>query len=135
MKIIINNYTIKFKDITNNFINKEELVDFMSYCLDYPMIKKNKLDFEMEIIILLNKYIYANMLTKQIIISMIGSMIIFNIKYKKFEYLKKLNLYYHLDTKIKYLIFIINNIEELTTKISVNNKFDILDFIFDYNCN
>ena len=82
MKIIINNYTIKFKDNSNNFINKEELEDFLSYCLEYPIIKKNKLEFEMEIIILHNKYIYANMITKQIIISMIGSMIIFNIKYK-----------------------------------------------------
>ena len=166
MKIIINNYTIKFKDSFINEtsdkqifgylftfkqmpltkillmrINKEEITDFISYCLEFPIVKKTKIDFEIEIMILFDKYKQSNNITKYIIIGMIGSMILFNIKYKNFKYLNNLESYFQLDPNIKYLIIMINNLEELIITHNnnnnniTNNKFNILDFIFDYNCN
>ncbi len=119
-------------------ININDFKEFIVSCLEFPIIKTSKFDFEINIILLITKYYNMDKISRSIILSMIGSMLIFNIKYKKFIYLKKLEPFIHSDDMIKYLIIIANNIKNLKQekiipeKDFLYNEINILDFIFDY---
>ncbi len=119
-------------------ININDFKEFIVSCLEFPIIKTSKFDFEINIILLVTKYYNMDKITRCIILSMIGSLMIFNIKYKKFIYLKKLEPFIHCDDMVKYLIIIANNINNLKQdkiipeKNISYNEINILDFIFDY---
>jgi hypothetical protein len=87
-------YMFIIKNPSSNFygkyiynINMNEFKEFIVSCLDFPIIKTSKFDFEINIILLITKYYNMDNVARSIILSMIGSMLIFNIKYKKFIYL------------------------------------------------
>lgn len=158
MNIIINDMIVKIGD--NNIINKynknfeylfvinyhkyiytintNDFTEFIMNCLEFPLIKPNKFEFEINIILLVTKYFNSNNVARNIITSMIGSMLIFNIKYKKYNYIKKLHNFIHCDNNIKYLIILANNMTEIKLDSIIqetnkhNENINMLDFIFDY---
>jgi hypothetical protein len=119
-------------------INTYDFKEFIKSCLEFPIIKNNKFEFEINIILLITKYYNSDIISRGIILSMIGSLILFNIKYKKFIYLKKLEPFICTDNIIKYLIIIVNNIKSMKKekiikeKNSITDEINVLDFIFDY---
>jgi hypothetical protein len=120
-------------------IDKNDFIEFIKLCLNTSPIKETSINFELDIITLISKYYHSNKITRKIICIMIGRLLLYNINYKDFYYLKRLDFFFHEDLEIKYLIILVNNLSECKLdSLQKNNdktsfkKINILDFIFDY---
>lgn len=134
-------FILKETQITKCYImkiDKNDFIEFIKSCLITSPNKETRINFELDIITLISKYNQSDEITKKIICIMIGRLILYNINYKSFYYLRKLELFFHEDLEIKYLIILINNL--LECKLNLPQKYDkpvfkninILDFTFDY---
>ena len=146
-------------------INNNHFKQFIRDCIEFEFEIKSKFDFETEVIQLIEKYSNIN---KQIINYLnikLGSLILSNLKYKNFAYLKKIEKYFipeyanitdtncskNNNLQIQYLIIMINNLINVSTNPTINlnyqidknllfqniktDQYDHLDFIFDYFTN
>ena len=135
-------FILRENKIYGNYIININIDDFKNYiklCLQSKFNTTSKINFELDIISLICKFYDSDIITKKIICIMIGKLILSNIKYKNFYYLKKLELFFHVNDEIKYLLILITNIIECNPKsviykpyIKVIQDSDIIDFIFDY---
>jgi hypothetical protein len=137
-------FILKESQITKSIIIKIDLNDFKEFiksCLITNPNKESRINFELDIITLISKYCHSDAITRKIICIMIGRLLLYNINYRNFYYLRKLELFFHEDLEIKYLIILVNNLLEcksnLQLKLPQNNNIsfkniNILDFVFDY---
>lgn len=134
-------FILNYYKICRNYlidINMDDFTNFLNLCLETPIMSKStRINFELDIISLVNKYINAtDTITRKVACIVIGRLLLSNIKYKNFSYLKKLELYFYEENEIKYLIIMINNLIECTKydiaiKPSIKD-INMIDFVFDY---
>ena len=121
-------------------IDMNDFKNFIMLCLETTLNISTKTNFELDIISLIAKFNSSNITTQKIICIMIGRLILYNIKYKNFYYLRKLELFFHYIVEIKYLLILITNLTECKPKYNISKRpsldtlqdSDIIDFIFDY---
>ena len=144
-KITKNNFNylfiLKETQITKSYIvkiDKNDFIEFIKSCLITSPTKESRINFELDIITLISKYCNSDEITRKIICIVIGRLLLYNINYRNFRYLKKLELFFHENLEITYLIILVNNLLECKLylpNISIKPSFkniNILDFIFDY---
>ena len=126
--------------------DKNNFREFIKECIQYPMIKKSVTDFEVDVIFLISKFFdsYNNNkdenMKRKVILYMLGSLLLFNIKYKNYDYLRKLELFFshtntYEDECIKFLIIMMNNLNKITIEDTYDKNLlsiDMIDFAFDY---
>jgi hypothetical protein len=134
-------FILKQTQITKCYImkiDKNDFIEFIKSCLYSKPNKETRINFELDIITLISKYTQSDGITRKVICIMIGRLLLYNINYRNFYYLGKLELFFHEDLEIKYLIILVNNLLECTLNLPQNNtkpsfkNINILDFVYDY---
>lgn len=134
-------FIIKETQITKSYIvkiDKNDFIEFIKSCLNSKPKKESRTNFELDIITLITKYCHSEGITRKVICIMIGRLLLYNINYRNFYYLRKLELFFHEDLEIKYLLILVNNLLECTLNLPLNNtkpsfkNINILDFVYDY---
>lgn len=116
-------------------VNTKNFVQFVANCLEYPVQKLSKDEFEINVIQLVDKYNQNYTCdVMNLINTKLGSLILHHIQYKNFTYLKSIEKQFGLGNKfsktidsqffnsqICYLLIMINNLVSLN-KIPLANK-------------
>jgi hypothetical protein len=134
-------------------INYNLFENFIKECLEIGNETLNREDWEINIIQTLEKYQYVQNDNLKIFLNKkLGNLILNNFQHKNFAYLRKIEKYfvcysdydynslqYKLNSQIKYLIILINNLVEIKTSTvrikKTHEPINFLDFIFDYYLN
>ncbi len=129
-------------------IDYYEFKQFVQDCIELDSSVASKDQFELECIHMLEKLSTEIDVNFKLYCCMkLGSLILSNFSYKNFIYLKKINNHFNcnlsglLNSQIRYLIIILNNLIEINTsnikqpkklKTNVLQEINFMDFIYDY---
>ena len=116
-------------------INTKQFIQFIKDCLEYPEENLSKSDFEIAVIQLIGKYNNNSLDILYLVNIKLGSLILSHIKFKDFDYLKKVEKQFgshsklantadiqYFNSQICYLIIILNNLISVK-KIQKNNHY------------
>lgn len=122
-------------------INNTHFKNFIRDCLEYNSTIKNKSDFDIEVIQIVEKYSHKyNPEIIKLLNIKLGSLILSNFKYKNLEYLKNLEKYFvpkynfsssdivdnqTYNSQIHFLIIIINNLISISKNRTINLNYQI----------
>lgn len=136
-------YLLKIEyNLFKNFIKECLLIKVL---MEYNEIIENRRDlFEINIIQLIEKYSTADTQIRCIITKMLGCLLLNNIEYFDFFYLRKIQNFFNPYAnsteamQCRFLIILLNNLMKVKVKSQKNNiksilTENILDFIYDYN--
>lgn len=128
-------------------IDYNEFKQFVQNCIELDSLVATRDQFELECVHILEKLSTETDVNFKLYCCMkLGSLILSNFSYKNFTYLKKINNHFNcnlsglLNSQIRYLIIILNNlidinisnIKQKKLKTNIIQEINFMDFIYDY---